>query len=309
MTRMRLTRTERQRRAAPLFADHDGVAHRRDLRQVGVSRDDVRSEVTAGRWSTRGRYTVQLGNGPLEGRPALWRAVWESGSGAVLDGACALVAGGMTGFEPTRIDVALPRQCHPRDVDGVRPHLRRELGPVAAAGIPRTRPEAAAIRAAQWAVSDRQAALLLCLPLQQRLVSPVRLMSAWAAVGRSRRRALIDSVVRDLCDGAHSLGELDFASECRRRGIPEPTRQVVRHTRRGRIYLDVRWDHLRLVVEVDGGHHAMALMPIDDALRQNEVTLSGDVVLRIPVIGLRLTPEAFLDQVARAVSTLSARAA
>lgn len=309
MSRTRLPRVERERRAAPIFAAHDAVAHRRDLRRVGVSRDDIRSEVAAGRWSTRGRHTVQLGVGRLGPRATLWHAVWESGSGAVLDGAAALVAAGMTGFELRQIDVALPRECHPHDVDGVRVHLRRDLGPTIPVGLPRARPEAAAIRAAQWAVSDRQAALLLCLPLQQRLTTGPRLLAAWQGVQRSPRRTLLSSVLGDLCDGAHSLGELDFARECRRRRIPEPSRQVVRQHPGGRVYLDVRWRGLGLVVEVDGGHHATALTPLDDALRQNEVSLTGDVVLRIPVLGLRLDPDAFLQQVARAVQVLSGRAA
>lgn len=63
------------------------------------------------------------------------------------------------------------------------------------------------------------------------------------------------------------------------------------------------------MVEVDGGHHALALGPIDDALRQNDITLSDKVVLRVPVLGLRLTPDAFMDQVERAHKMLSARAA
>ncbi|HEX6056002.1 MAG TPA: hypothetical protein VFY98_09335 [Intrasporangium sp.] len=44
----------------------------------------------------------------------------------------------------------------------------------------------------------------------------------------------------------------------------------------------------------------MALNPVDDALRQNDVVLSGHRVLRIPVLGLRLKPRAFMDQVVRA---------
>jgi very-short-patch-repair endonuclease len=97
----------------------------------------------------------------------------------------------------------------------------------------------------------------------------------------------------------HSLGELDFARLCRARGLPEPSRQVVRTHPDGRVYLDVAWDDIGLVVEIDGGHHGLALNPVDDALRQNEVVLGDARVLRIPVIGLRLDAEAFLDQVVR----------
>ncbi|MFN8081619.1 MAG: hypothetical protein U0Q19_18840 [Kineosporiaceae bacterium] len=77
----------------------------------------------------------------------------------------------------------------------------------------------------------------------------------------------------------------------------------------GRVYLDVAWEDIGLVVEIDGGHHALALNPVDDALRQNEVVLGAARVLRIPVLGLRLAPDRFLRQVARAHSQLSSRAA
>ena len=58
-------------------------------------------------------------------------------------------------------------------------------------------------------------------------------------------------------------------------------------------------------MEIDGGHHALALNPVDDALRQNDVTLREGLVLRIPVLGLRIAPDAFLDQVRRAHADLT----
>lgn len=94
---------------------------------------------------------------------------------------------------------------------------------------------------------------------------------------------------------------------CRTRGLPEPSRQVIRHPANGRIYLDVAWEDIGLVVEIDGGHHALALNPVDDALRANAVALQGDVVLRVPVLGLRLKPDAFMDQVAMAHLTVRGR--
>ena len=62
-------------------------------------------------------------------------------------------------------------------------------------------------------------------------------------------------------------------------------------------------------MEIDGGHHAMALMPVDDALRQNDVVLTGEMVLRIPILGLRLHPGRFMDQVERGLHLLRQRAA
>jgi very-short-patch-repair endonuclease len=264
---------------------------------AGVSRKDVSSEVRAGRWTTAGRHTVVIGGGVPSGDALLWQAVWESGSGAVLDGVSALLVAGLRHFTPNRIDVSVPANNRSHRVPGVRLHRRRDVGPTMTAGLPRARPELASIRAAAWAASDRQAALLICLVVQQRLVAPARLLDTWGRLARKPRRAILDVTIRDVCDGAQSLGELDFARLCRRHRLPAPSRQVVRSLPSGRIYLDVAWEDVGLVVEIDGGHHALALSPVDDALRQNAVVLRGQPVLRIPVLGLRLMPEAFMAQV------------
>lgn len=310
--RSRLPRAERAARAMAIAAEHDGVAHRADLRAAGVTRADVRSEVTAGRWLACGCQTVVVGNVEPEGRALLWMSIWETGGGAALDGASALVASGLTRFTPAVVDISVPKGNRSRRVEGVRRHRRHTMPPLRGAGLPRVEVGAAAISAAAWAASDRQAVLILSMVLQQRLTTPERLMAAWS---RSRtqihraRRAFVRQALRDLCDGAHSLGELDFAASCRQYGIPEPSRQAVRTLPGGRVYLDVAWEDIGLVVEIDGGHHAFALTVVDDALRQNEVVLREEHVLRIPVLGLRLVPDDFMAQVVKAHQRWSARAA
>ncbi len=160
------------------------------------------------------------------------------------------------------------------------------VGAAIVAGSSRSAPRSARRRGRR---TDRTAVLSCVSSVQQRLTRRTDCWRRGSACRRSRRRALLDTVIRDVCDGAHSLGELDFARMCRRAGLPPPTRQAVRTGPGGRVYLDVAWEDIGLVVEIDGGHHALALNPVDDALRQNEVTLSADLVLRIPVLGLRLT--------------------
>ena len=269
----------------------------------------MRTEVLSGRWTRLGIHTVQIGTGQLSAEALRWRAVWESGPGAVLDGASALHAAGLTGYRTDLVQVTVPRANRRHRVDGVRVRRRQVVGPLMGAGVPRVRPEVAALRAAEWARSDREAVLVLCLVVQQRLARPDRLLDAWREVKVSRRRGVLAAAVGDICDGTHSLGELDVAVLCRRCGLPPPTRQAVRTGPGGRVYLDVAWEDVGLVLEIDGGHHALALNPVDDALRQNEVTLGNEVVLRIPVLGLRLQPHRFMDQVVRAHRMLSERAA
>lgn len=298
----RRRRDERHAVAAAVAWRHGGVATQVLLRTAGLTGRDIRTEVDAGRWQRLGRHTVGVLTPEPTGEGAWWWAVWESGPGAVLDGVTALQASGLTGWQDERIHVSVPCQSRAHRLPGVVLRRPRRVPPTMPVGVPRIRPEHAAVRAAQWAVSDRQAATVLAMTVQQRLVLPQRLLDAWGHVRRARRRRFLHQVLRDVCDGAQSLGELDFAALCRARGLPEPTRQRVRHGPRGRVYLDVYWEELSVHVEIDGAHHGLGLTPVDDALRQNSVALDGGVCLRIPVLGLRLYPDAFLDQVARALA-------
>ena len=116
-------------------------------------------------------------------------------------------------------------------------------------------------------------------------------------VRRDKRRLLLNAVVNDLLDGARSLGELDIGRELRRRGFPPPERQVLRRDSRNRYYLDLYWPEWKLVVEIDGIHHAWAENIVGDALRQNALALDGDTVLRLPLLGYRLQPDEFFAQI------------
>ncbi len=277
-----------------------GVLSRRQLAVIGVDRDAVAREVRAGRWAVHGQATLAVHRGPIPQEALRWRALWEVGHGvALLDGVSSLVAAGMTGFEEAAVHVSVTRNSRCPDVDGVRIHRvtrvadeRHTLG-----STPRTPPAVAAVRGAAWAVSDRQAALVLAMTVQQRLTTGPQLLRAVRTVRTRGRRPFIRQVAQDIAAGAHSLGELDFVALCRRRGLPEPEMQVVRRGPKGRIYLDVRWAGSRLVVEIDGSGHRMGLAVTADNLRQNHVTLGGDRVLRFDLLALRLHEDDVMRQV------------
>lgn len=157
------------------------------------------------------------------------------------------------------------------------------------------------MQAALWARTDREAALLLVVPVQQRLTTAEAVAEVLDRVQRDRRRSLLRAVMLDFTDGVRSLNELDFAGMCRRRGLPEPERQVVVQRSTGRAYLDVRWRRWRVVVEIDGIGHLRPDRWMDDSLRHNEIALTGDMVLRVPSLALRLDPLRHLDLVERAL--------
>ncbi|NDL60320.1 hypothetical protein [Phytoactinopolyspora mesophila] len=284
-----------------LAADQSGVISRRQLYSLGLTRWQVKAQLRAGRWRSHGRQTIAVHTGTLDQSALWWRAVWEVGADAALDGVSALQAAGLRGFEAPVLQVSVSRGSRYRKLPGVRVYETRRRKPddVLGHGLPRVRPEIAAVRAALWAVTNRQAALLWLMPIQQRIFGAEALSEAFSSVKRHRRRAFLRTVLADLVNGVQSMGELDFARMCRARGLPEPTRQVVRRGPNGRIYLDVYWDQWGIVVEIEGAQHLDPGMAISDALRQNHLFVHGDGVLRIPVIGLRLEPDAFMNQVAR----------
>ncbi|MGN6162735.1 MAG: DUF559 domain-containing protein [Marmoricola sp.] len=290
-------------RAVAIGVDQGGVCSRKQLYGVGITRSFIRAQVRARRWQLIGDQSVALHNAELSLSGRMWAAVFQGGPRAHLDGPAALAASGLLRFEFERIRVSVPRGARTRRTTlfDIRQTRRWRQGDVVTAGIPRARPAVAALHGALWAATDRQASLLLSMTVQQRLATAEEIGVALLHIRRDKRRALLHEVVNDLIGGAHSLGELDLARELRRRGLPEPQRQVVRRDRRGRYYLDLYWEEYGLIVEVDGIQHTWAENVVEDALRQNALTLSGDAVLRIPLLGLRLQPDEFFGQIERAL--------
>jgi very-short-patch-repair endonuclease len=270
---------------------------------AGLTRWQITAELRAARWRAHGRQTIAVHTGDLTGRAPYWCAVFEAGPRAAIDGVSALVLAGLDGWTTDTVRVSVPRgaRIHRRRQLVVRQTRRLTADDIVPLGVPRVRTEVAAVRAALWAASDRQAATLLSMTVQQKLATAEAIGAALLSVKRDKRRGLLEALVLDLLDGAQSMGEVDFARECRLRGLPRPSRQVRRNSPSGRIYLDVRWDAYRVVVEIDGAQHLCAEAIVPDALRQNAVAIDGDTVLRLPVLGLRVAPDDFFSQIAAAL--------
>lgn len=288
-----------RRQVADVAAAQHGVASRRQLHRAGVTRWMISANLRAHRWRLHGRQSICLHTGDLTDAGMRWYAVHEAGPRAAIDGVSALEAAGLTGWESELVRVSVPRGAPAVRRPGlmVRQTRRLQRSDIILAGLPRVRPAIAAVRAALWARSNRQAATVLAMVVQQRIARPQDIGEALLDVKRHVRRRFLDKVVLDLLDGSQAMGELDFARACRRHGLPPPRHQSVRVLSSGRAYLDAEWPEYGLVVEVDGIHHLAPGAVIADALRQNEVSLAGSKVLRLPVLGLRANEAAFMDQV------------
>ncbi len=301
--RSRADRESRLRSVRVIADPQGGVVSRDQLRGAHVTDAEIEGHLLAGRWRTTHSQSIAVHTGPLPRAGLHWAAVFEAGPRGCLDGVSALVAGGLEHFTEDAIRVSVPRGVLARRAAGVEIRQTRRLlpGDLAPSGIPRTRPEVAGVRAALGARSDTQATLLLTMVVQQCLTTPERLGAQAIRVRRDGRRLLVTSVISDLLGGVRSLGEHEFARMCRARGFPEPSRQVVRQGTDGRWYLDVCWEEWGVVVEIDGIQHTWAANVVADALRHNAIALERAVVLRLPLLGLRVAPDEFFAQIEAAL--------
>lgn len=297
----RARRLLRRRLVADLAVAQRDVVRLPQLYALGLTRADVRAELRARRWQRVGSQSIVLHNGPLPTETRRAVAVFNAGADAALDGVSALVEAGLQHYDEPVIHLSVSKGTRYRRARGVRIHETRRRRPddVLDLAIPRVGAPVAAVRAALWARSSRQAALILAMTVQQRLATVQAVTEAFAMVRRDKRRRLIARVLRDLDQGAQSMGELDFLDLCRRRNLPMPSRQVRRRLPSGRVYLDVYWDQYGVVLEIEGAHHLLAGVAIDDSLRQNELTIQHDRVMRIPVLGLRVAADELFDQLER----------
>ncbi|WP_183100922.1 DUF559 domain-containing protein [Nocardioides pelophilus] len=298
-------RRRRHRAAAESLADgQGGVVTREQLHVLGMSSAAIAANLDAGRWQELGVHCIVVHTGPLSEHARWWAAVLESGPRAYIDGESSLVCAGLEHYTPHAIRVTVPRGARVRHrgtgVD-IRQTRRWDLEDVVADPVPRSRNPVAAVRACLWARTERQAQLLVTMTVQQGLARVEDIAAAALTVRRDRRRTLLGDLLIDLDGGIGSLSELDVLRGCRERGLPEPDRQALRRTSRGSYFLDFRWKEWAVVVEVDGIHHAWAQNLVADALRHNTLAIEGDIVLRLPVLGLRLCPDEFFAQIEAAL--------
>ena len=292
--------TDAAGRVHELATSTDGVVRVRDVPWLDHHR--LQREVDGGRWLVARRAITFVGAPSNQG--TAWRLALSGASPrAALDGVTALQYAGMDGFTD-RVHLSIPRgarvQGSPRlQVHHLRDHREED---VLSEGLRRVRPHLAALRAATWAGTERTAYTVLAMSVQQRIVNPRQLIDSLDRLPRHRRRSLaIAAAVAEISGGVQALGELDFARLCSRHGLPEPSRQDRLQRPGGVFYTDARFTAYDVVVEIDGLQHLTVEQARQDHRKQNELQLSGDVVLRVLGAELRCDPAPFMAQVRRAL--------
>lgn len=291
--------------AAADFRERVGtVASCRQLARAGISAEQRRAQLEAGRWRRAGKATV-LHNGPLTRSDQIAVAVINCGPRAIVTSFTAAQLWGLRGWERDEIHVLAPAGTRRPDIPRVQLHRigdwsRREQAP--GRRIQRVAP--ALVLAASSFRSSRPGCGIMAA-VQQGLTTAGELRSALLAACRARHRKDLLLATADIEQGAQALSEIDLGRLCRRFGLPQPLRQAVRIESNGRRrYLDAEWqlsDGRAVAVEIDGAYHLSPQRWIDDQLRQNSIVLDGTLVLRFPSIVVRDQPGLVAKQLRRAL--------
>lgn len=233
-------------------------------------------------------------------------ALVNHGPRSVLTSFTAAEQCGMTGWERDEIHVLVPAGARVVHAPWTRTHYTGDWAAVRRHPVRPVHALAPALVTAAAGFSQpRPACGILAAGVQQRLVQPSALRCAIESTTRIRHRKLLLAAAGDIEQGAHALTEIDFVQLCRRYRLPQPTRQSVRVERSGRRrYLDAEWmraDGRRVVAEVDGAIHLVVSRWVGDQLRQNELVIAGDIVLRYPSVVVRTEHALVADQLQRAL--------
>lgn len=153
---------------------------------------------------------------------------------------------------PLEVAVALDRHLVARPGVRVRRVARLDERVLWHTGPPRMRYEEAAVDVAAEALSDFAALAELSRVVQSRRTTASRLLVTVAGRERIARRRWIESVLRDVADGASSVLEHGYLTRVERpHGLAPARRQVRDRVGAGVVYRDVDYEG-GLVVELDG---------------------------------------------------------
>jgi hypothetical protein len=294
--------------SAVLEARRHDVWLRKDLVALG-SDSRIRAQLRAARWQAPFPRVVVLHNGPLTSVQRMWAALMAGPPGTLLHGLSALQHDGFRAFPPQSLALVIPgSSANPRAHQlSAPPEWRlnvrwsRELSAADVNDValpPRTRIARSILDAASERIPEWRARAIVLAGVQERLVRPAALWEALGRRGRCRNRAVIAESIADAQGGVHSVPERDFDLIRRRAGIPEPTRQQILTHEDGRNYLDSDWDEYGIRAEIHGAPHIEIAQWDEDLLRQNDITVSG-ALLVFSSYAIRHRPERVAEQLVR----------
>lgn len=269
---MHVIATTRWRRVAEIAAAQHGCITLAQLRGAGCGRGAVDHAVLTGRLHRVHTRVLAVGHAGLTPAGRRMAAVLCCGEGAVLSHRPAAVTHGLRRGDTWPVDVTSPTG-RGRGVAGIRarrsPLATEDISAVD--GIPVTS-VARTLADLGHEAGERDL---------RRMIREAQFLGVFdvgATVRANDRRpsARLSRVLDDLVPTESPLEDLFRERILEPFAIPEPVYQQRLPGARP----DFRWPRARLIVELDGGHHANALTHQADIARDNVLHLAGELVLR-----------------------------
>ena len=285
--------TTRWQRAAGLAATQHGRITLAQLRTVGIMRGSVEKARRSGRLHLLFDGVYALGHRAPSPAADHMAAVLRCGDEAALSHRPAAMQHGLRGVGAWPIDVTSPAG-HGRGVRGIRVH-RASLGPVdrvVVDGVPVTS-VARTIADLGHTLAEADLRALIREAQYRRSFS----LDAVLLANARRPSRLLSAVLDDLVLTESPLEDLFRRRVLKPFRIPEPEVQ----DRLPGARPDFRWPQARLIVEIDGGHHANPLTRQADAARDNALQLAGELVLRYSKPDLTRRTRNTANQITRAL--------
>lgn len=274
-----------------------GMLARRQLRQMGMNRDQLAAQVRAQRWAERSSVVVSTFTGELTREQRAWLGVLHAGPPAIVGGYTSLEFQRLKNWPRDEVTILVGDEEHLEPLDGIewfRTRRPLDVWHTKDHELPMARVEPAALLCAAYEPNWRTAQGLLAAVVQQKRTTPAALREQLGRMKPLRRAPRIRVLLTDFEGGAQSVAEVDVKRMCLDYGLPLPNRQKRRKDRSGKWrYTDCKWDlpdGRVLVLEVDGAFHMEVEHWEDDIQRQRGLSTPGRIIVRATSRELRDEP-------------------
>lgn len=288
-----------------------GLLSHRQLRELEVSRGEIRNHLRVGRWAVRSSEVVSTTTGPLSPEQALWLGVLHGGPTAMVGALSAAAERGLKRWHRDEITILVSNPLSFEPLAGYRFfRTRRPYAVLRGSGdLPTCRLEPAVLMFAAHEPHLRTALGAVTATVQQRLTTSDALGRWLDRLAPLRRSRDLRDLLTDVSDGAHSMAEVDLRKACRTYGLQPPMSQRTRTDRRGRTrYTDAEWrlpGGRVLVLEVDGAFHDDVMQATEDRARHRRLTNARRIVVHCSAWEIRHEPwEVIRDLIALGVPTV-----
>jgi hypothetical protein len=278
-----------------LLSAQCGIATREQLLSAGLSNSAVAANLAGRRWRRLNEHVIATHNGPLTRRQAMWAVVLSAPGRVALCSETVYELFEIPGAPTDAVHVLVPRGDRVLAVPDVRIKVhesRRFPHPDEIScreGLPITSLARAAVDVAAWSRDVGRAWRLIVAPVQARRLRPQQIRLELEKAGKVRHRRSLQLLLADLEGGAQALSEVEFLRFCRRHGFPKPKCQGRLDRRGRRRYLDAEFPRPSgeiVRVEIDGGIHLQLAVRAQDTIKDNDVHIAGELVLRYASISI-----------------------